>query len=261
MMKFHGFAAVALLLAGGSALAYEAPADMSKDELAIVADKGAGLAAFSYEDKLLKPAADDFAAEDEPMLVPAAAMTWDKAEPMAAEGDPDLDLAETSIDESVPPEPSAADPMDAEPAVGGPYEEVAAADSPAPRPASRNYPACQPGPGDDNCIQLYEPGVRTALASWTQPTGGLGEPGEAMAAATTTESLNAESLAMASAQLDGIRADGTALASAETDETAVGGPYEPVDEAVAEPEAEHLAMNGDGVVDEEMGETEDFEDV
>ena len=92
----------------------------------------------------------------------------------------------------------------------------------------------------------------TALASWTAPTGGVAEPGEAMAATTTTESLNAESLAMASAQLDAIRADGTALASAETDQPAVGGPYEPV------ARTRHLAMNGDGIVDEELGETEDL---
>jgi hypothetical protein len=44
-----------------------------------------------------------------------------------------------------------------------------------PRPATQNYPACDPGPGDDSCIQLYERGVRTALASWTQPTGGHGD--------------------------------------------------------------------------------------
>jgi hypothetical protein len=42
-----------------------------------------------------------------------------------------------------------------------------------PRPATRNYPACEPGPGDDSCIQLYEPGVRVALANWTGETGGF----------------------------------------------------------------------------------------
>ena len=43
----------------------------------------------------------------------------------------------------------------------------------SPRPAAQNYPACAPGPGDDRCIQLYEPGVQVALASWSGPTGGL----------------------------------------------------------------------------------------
>ena len=69
--------------------------------------------------------------------------------------------------------------------VGGPVEQAAL----APRPAAGNYPPCEPGPGDDNCIQLYESGVRAQLASWNAPTGGL--------------------------------ADGSST-------TAMGGPYEPV---------------------------------
>lgn len=35
-------------------------------------------------------------------------------------------------------------------AMGGPIEE------------RTDYPACDPGPGDDRCIQLYEPGVTGA---------------------------------------------------------------------------------------------------
>lgn len=46
-----------------------------------------------------------------------------------------------------------------------------------PRPATANYPACEPGPGDDRCIQLYEPGVRVALANWTGTTGGFAGDG------------------------------------------------------------------------------------
>ncbi len=82
--------------------------------------------------------------------------------------------------------------------MGGPYEPVdtAAADL-TPRPAAQNYPACRPGPGDDNCIQLYEPGVRQQLAAWTQPTGGF--------------------------------------AGTSGTQVAMGGPYEPVD-AAAEPQ-------------------------
>ena len=79
--------------------------------------------------------------------------------------------------------------------VGGPEDTVAS--DLTPRPAAHNYPPCDPGPGDDNCIQLYEPGVRTALASWNAPTGGLDS--------------------------------GTA--------TAMGGPYEPVDEEMATADA------------------------
>lgn len=47
----------------------------------------------------------------------------------------------------------------------------------SPRPATQNYPACDPGPGDDSCIQLYEPGVQTALASWNGQTGGFAGDG------------------------------------------------------------------------------------
>ena len=47
--------------------------------------------------------------------------------------------------------------------MGGPLETAAA----TPQPSTGTYPACDPGPGDDRCIQLYEPGVRAALASWT----------------------------------------------------------------------------------------------
>ena len=59
--------------------------------------------------------------------------------------------------------------------MGGPYEEVYGSGSVSltPRPATENYPPCDPGPGDDNCIQLYEDGVREQLAGWNRPTGGL----------------------------------------------------------------------------------------
>jgi len=81
--------------------------------------------------------------------------------------------------------------------MGGPIEQADSgpiADLTS-RLATENYPPCDPGPGDDHCIQLYEPGVRAQLASWNQPTGGL--------------------------------ADGSAT-------SAMGGPYEPVDEAKVE---------------------------
>ena len=100
--------------------------------------------------------------------------------------DPDLDLAEDPSDRRTrsPSPMRAADSgttdissrrRRAEETVRRPRADL------APRPAASNYPPCGPGPGDDNCIQLYEPGVRTALASWNQPTGGLAQPGEAMA--------------------------------------------------------------------------------
>ena len=78
--------------------------------------------------------------------------------------------------------------------LGGPLEEAKTASLDlGPRAAADNYPPCSPGPGDDRCIQLYEPGVRAQLASWNQGTGGL--------------------------------ADGKVA-------TGMGGPYEPVDLAL-----------------------------
>jgi hypothetical protein len=157
---------------------------------------------------------------DPPALQPAASETWTQADTVA--GDPDLDLAAKPDDVSKidleASDTGEADTSDA--GVGGPIETADAADAPldlSPRAASQNYPACHPGPGDDNCIQLYEPGVRVALASWTQPTGGLG--------------------------------DGNAVA--------MGGPDEPVADdgaGVTEGVTEDLAMNGDGAVDPAAGE-------
>ena len=120
----------------------------------------------------------------------------DKA-PLAAKFDmvPDSKVETASIDTTAVDKVETASldttPVDETTGVGGP-EEMAIATTAldlTPRLATHNYPACDPGPGDDNCIQLYEPGVRAQLASWNQPTGGL--------------------------------ADGSAT-------TAMGGPYEPV---------------------------------
>jgi len=107
--------------------------------------------------------------------------------------------------------------------MGGPLETADAGTLDlTPRPATHNYPPCDPGPGDDNCIQLYEPGVEVALASWNQPTGGLLEPGQAMASAESPYEA-----------------------------TGVGGPYEAVES--------DFAMAGDGEVDVAAGETEAVE--
>ncbi|HEX8366890.1 MAG TPA: hypothetical protein VF603_16540 [Allosphingosinicella sp.] len=55
--------------------------------------------------------------------------------------------------------------------MGGPIEEA------------QGYPACRPGPGDDNCIQLYERGVTQALAGWKGSDSGvaMGGPFEPVA--------------------------------------------------------------------------------
>lgn len=69
--------------------------------------------------------------------------------------------------------------------VGGPEEPVETAAA----TAAASYPACRPGPGDDSCIQLYEPGVQQALASWEADhsgerlaMGGPEEPVDTLAA-------------------------------------------------------------------------------
>ena len=68
--------------------------------------------------------------------------------------------------------------------VGGPDEAEAVATVAAPQ---ASYPPCSPGPGDDNCIQLYEPGVRASYAAWQsgQVPGaaqtGMGGPDEPVA--------------------------------------------------------------------------------
>lgn len=130
--------------------------------------------------------------------------------------------------------------------MGGPIEEA------------RGYPPCDPGPGDDNCIQLYERGVETSLAAWkgSEPEVAMGGPFEPAPASTkeqsssstdhssmghgqsstgtghSSSSTNADTgkpAATASAP-----ADGSATKPAVPDSTAgttpgaIGGPIEPV---------------------------------
>jgi hypothetical protein len=172
---------------------------------------------------------DDFAASDEEWNAIAA-------EKEAAMDDPALES------EVVEPNPVAAEttaldeePVPVENGVGGPYEGVDTA-ALTPRPAAQNYPACNPGPGDDRCIQLYEPGVRQQLASWNQPTGGfagsgdtqtaMGGPYEPVDSATETERLNQQALADSTAALQSVQmaaaepveaADESAIETAEAD--------------------------------------------
>jgi hypothetical protein len=119
--------------------------------------------------------------------------------------------------------------------LGGPFEEADAATAAdlIPRPAAQNYPPCDPGPGDDNCIQLYEPGVRAQLAGWNRPTGGLldhsattamGGPYEPVDQAALDKPANEAEAQLASVYKPAPSADG-----------AMGGPYEPVDEAADKP--------------------------
>ncbi|HWT12862.1 MAG TPA: hypothetical protein VN231_08930 [Allosphingosinicella sp.] len=119
--------------------------------------------------------------------------------------------------------------------MGGPLEtDSATTASLTPQPATQNYPPCDPGPGDDRCIQLYEEGVRTQLASWNRPTGGLLDDSSATAMGGPYEPV--------------------AHGSAEAIDSAQGGPFEPVGNDAAE-----IAMNGDGAIDAAEGETLDSE--
>ena len=135
---------------------------MAKSDLGTVKSGATPASTVTWDDDVAK--ADDMKVDD--LKVETAAVD-------PAAGDPDLDLAEEPADDV-----ALAD--DSQPAMGGPLEDattgdinMAAADL-ATRPATQNYPPCRPGPGDDNCIQLYEPGVETALGQLERrPTGGL----------------------------------------------------------------------------------------
>lgn len=219
-MKQVYLGAAALLL-GTSALAWAADKPVDKDPKAMLI--GAKAAEFvkasdwvkapKVETVKVEPVSATLTADDEAVLLAKK-----------GEGNPDLDLAVKP--DAVQPELAVAGT-----GVGGPLEEIDAKTASAaeltPRQAAHNYPPCShSGPGDDNCIQLYEPGVRQQLASWTQPTGGLAG------------------------------ADETRMAAAgATTETGVGGPYEPVESST------ELAMNGDGSIDGAMGEVSPDEPV
>jgi hypothetical protein len=153
---------------------------------------------------------------------------------------------DTTYDAAAPAE--SADVTD----MGGSSEamNLAAADV-TPQAAAQNYPACRPGPGDDRCIQLYEPGVREELASWTQPTGGfagasdtqvaMGGPYEPVAdSASETERLNQQALA------DSNRAIQTAQADEPIDDSAI-------ETAMADDQG-NVAADEQPADDEDLGE-------
>jgi len=189
-MKFHHLAAATLLLSSSAlALAATDHGDAAGTHEASWSE------ATAHEMKALADKASLWKGEQAVKPVKASAMSWDsdavpldKAEATIGD-DPDLDLAEKSIDTSAEEIETALAAESADPAMGEYVQEAVPSETPsmnmasadlATRPASQNYPACEPGPGDDSCIQLYEPGVRTALASWEAPTGGLSD-GKAVA--------------------------------------------------------------------------------
>ena len=161
------------------------------------------------EQKLLAAAAPDGNASSETADIRYGEWPTEAEEEAAVAAKVDLgdDLVEEAppVDDAIDGEPPMEDDAlvpaspPIESGVGGP-DEIAATDL-TPRPAAGNYPPCDPGPGDDNCIQLYEPGVRTALASWNAPTGGL-DQGTATAMGGPYEAADDELTADASEAMD-----------------------------------------------------------
>ena len=221
------YLAAGTLLLGTSALAWAGDKDAMGSK-----PVGESLAASAQSDATLidKYSTAKWDTQSDASLALASAEPVDKpilGEPVAAKletggyADSSDDAAQAKLAlASAKMEPTANSTATAETGMGGPIETTTA--SLTPRPAAQNYPPCDPGPGDDSCIQLYERGVRAQLASWNAPTGGL--------------------------------ADGSAT-------TAMGGPYEPVDghaDASATGVAgADTAMNGDGVTDPSVGETQE----
>lgn len=237
-MKKLPLAAAAALLFGSSAYAMIPSTQptgvwVEKDAFAVQPTTALGDAV--YEAPAFQPASADWWAAEEPVayqasdyVKAAAAGEAVKAEAMAdqaamtdavvaAEEDAiaaDVQLAaDTSEVQAAPAEPVLT-------GTGGPYEpvEVAAADL-APRPAAQNYPACRPGPGDDHCIQLYEPGVEQRLASWDRPTGGFaGASDTQVAMGGPYEPLDDSAVETARADTGAYDEGNVALGSAETDD-------------------------------------------
>ena len=104
--------------------------------------------------------------------------------------------------------------------------QTAAVEQPAltgmggPIETATGYPACDPGPGDDRCIQLYEPGVHAALAAWkaTDDDVAMGGPFEPAPAGTKETSSDHQGMDHGSAGHD-MSAATPAKTPTDTDET------------------------------------------
>ena len=193
-MKLY-FAAAGALLLGTSALAW-APDDATDPAWKDAGVKAAQQLKYAVNDELADTKQEPMAWADSALKAEPAAWTEDELAVQPASAAWIDDAAAKPTDKFDKPDdfkPAAKDEPVVATGVGGPIEPNAL--DLTPRPATHNYPPCDPGPGDDNCIQLYEPGVRTALASWNGPTGGLAGDNSA---------------------------------------TAMGGPYEPVEKPVIE---------------------------
>ena len=149
IVKSIMFGATALLLSG-TAMAAPAPT---------VATYGVSTYSWMASPQLADAAWTGVMAYDGAMTYHEAA-AWTADKPMALT---DEQIAEKSAWVAANPMGTGTDmavtekPVGTADGQGGPYEPV----------ASTSWPACDPGPGDDRCIQLYEPGVRGAFAQWS----------------------------------------------------------------------------------------------
>ncbi|HEY0326768.1 MAG TPA: hypothetical protein VGC46_12445 [Allosphingosinicella sp.] len=144
-MKSIMFGATALLLSG-TAMAASAPTVSTYGVSTYSWTASPQLANAAWTGAMTYDEASAWTADKPAMLSDAHIAekdAWVAANPMAA-----------TTDVAVTAKPVAVDSADGQ---GGPYEPVAAT----------SWPACDPGPGDDRCIQLYEPGVRGAFAQWS----------------------------------------------------------------------------------------------
>ncbi|MBX3561412.1 MAG: hypothetical protein KF780_06320 [Sphingomonas sp.] len=162
-MKAYYIGAAALLL-GTSALAGKMAIDVADpafDAKPVAAGWSEGFG--PVIDKGMAPTS-------EPLAYTGKGMddSWAAADPPAQ-----LDPADPVLTDDPAGTGAPVDTLDATTAYGEAAPVQTAALDLTPRPATHNYPACEPGPGDDSCIQLYEPGVEIALASWTGETGGF----------------------------------------------------------------------------------------
>ena len=120
--------------------------------------------------------------------------------------------------------------------VGGP-DELAEAER-------TSWPACDPGPGDDRCIQLYEPGVRGAFAQWSAGR-------EQMAMGGPEEPIGKDAMALSSADMSGVdgrQAPGRRRADHRADRRPGRQDRDPFEHASMSNSAAFANYDGDGVL-------------
>lgn len=115
--------------------------------------------------------------------------------------------------------------------VGGPDESAEA--------ERTSWPACDPGPGDDRCIQLYEPGVRGAFAQWSAGR-------EQMAMGGPEEPVGKDAMVMSSVDMSAPTLDKPVVGTQPTTEPTG------VQVAKASSPFEHASMSSDVLTAEQM---------